>query len=159
MCRPVASRASLIAFSFASDAAVGEEEHVDVARRDLGEFRAETGARFRRHERVRVRQHLGLLLDGADDALVAMADVDAHQLAVEVDEPLAFRGPEVDAFGPRHRNRVDLRLRRPLEERVLPAERDDFVAGHLPPFNIASRFALNSLPGFHSGILSASATR
>jgi hypothetical protein len=26
-------------------------------------------------------------------------------------------------------------------------------------FSIASRFALNSLPGFHSGILSASATR
>src|SRR5262249_60097047 len=107
-----------------------------------------------------VRQHRCLFLDRTYHALVAVADVDAHQLAVEIDEPLAFRRPEVDAFRARHRNWIDLRLGRPLEQGVLPTERDDLVAGHLAvPFNIASRFALNSLPGFHSGILPASATR
>src|SRR5262249_17864095 len=77
-------------------AAVGEEEHVDVAWRDLGELRAEPGARLGGHERVRVGQRLDLLLHRAHDALVAVADVHAHQLAVEIDETLAFRRPEVD---------------------------------------------------------------
>src|SRR5207249_9414179 len=77
-------------------AAVGEEEDVDVARRDLGELRAEARARLGRHERVRVRERLDLLLDGPDDALVAVADVHAHQLAVEIDEPLSFGRPEVN---------------------------------------------------------------
>ena len=37
-------------------AAVGEEEHVDVAGRELGELGAELRARLRRHERVGVRE-------------------------------------------------------------------------------------------------------
>ena len=111
-------------------AAVGEEEDVDVAGRDLGQLRAQPRARLGRHERVGVGQHRRLVLDRLDHALVAVADVDAHQLAVEVDEALAFRRPEVDALGPRDRNRIDLRLRRPLEERVLLRQRDHLVAGH-----------------------------
>ena len=152
----------------------------------------EARARLGGHEGVRVRQHLRLLLNRADDALVAVADVHAHQLAVEVDEALPFRRPEVDALRACHRNRIDLGLRRPLEERVLLRKRNHLVAGHrflqrfgrhLQPrfrlrvdpdrrfttkatntrrlyfLSIASRFALNSLPGFQSGNLSACATR
>jgi hypothetical protein len=39
---------------------------------------------------------LRLLADGLDDALVAVSDVDGHELAVEVDEALAFRRVEVN---------------------------------------------------------------
>ena len=111
-------------------AAVGEEERVDVARRDLGELDPQPRPRLGRHERVRVGECRRLILDGLDDPLVAVADVDAHQLAVEVDEALAFRGPEVDALGARDRNRIDLRLRRPLVDRVLAGQGDDVFAGH-----------------------------
>jgi hypothetical protein len=79
----------------------------------------EPRARFGRHERVGVGQDRHLVLNRLDDPLVPVADVHAHQLAVEVDEPLPFRRPEVDALGARHGNRVDLRLGGPLEERVL----------------------------------------
>ena len=63
-------------------------------------------------------------------ALVAVADVDAHQLAVEVDEALPFRRPEVNALCARDRDGIDLGLRRPFEQRVLLGEIDDFLAGH-----------------------------
>src|SRR5439155_16284337 len=162
-------------------------------------------------------------------ALVAMADVHAHQLAVEVDEALAFGRPEVDALRAGHGDRIDFRLSGPLEERVLLRQRDHLFAGHCFRcdfgchltaffhndvggrslflttktrkkrrtrkkhlctllrdllrffvlswwhlflgrlhlllrgcsyfFSIASRLAWNSLPGFHSGNLSACATR
>src|SRR5213082_3198868 len=65
---------------------------------------------------VRAIQEQVEVLDRAHDARIAVADVHAHQLAVEVDEALAFRRPEVDALRSRHRNRIDFRLRRPLEE-------------------------------------------
>src|SRR5439155_22093102 len=64
-------------------ASVGEEEDVDVAGRDRCEPGAEAGPRLSRHERVRIGEHGCLLLDGAYDALVAVTDVHAHQLAVE----------------------------------------------------------------------------
>ena len=102
-------------------AAVGEEEAVDVAGRDLGELGAQPRARLGGHERIGVGEHRRLFLDRANDALVAVADVDAHQLAVEVDEALAFGRPEVDALRARDGNRIDLRLRGPLEDRVLAA--------------------------------------
>ena len=111
-------------------AAVCEEEHVDVARRDGSELRAQSCARFGRHERVRVREHRGLLLNRPDDALVAVADVDAHQLAVEIDVALVFRRPEVDALRARDGNRIHRGLRRPLEECVPATEFDDFFARH-----------------------------
>ena len=106
-------------------AAVGEEEDVDIAGRELGELRAQPPAHLRRHERVRIRHRRGLLLDRRDDAFVAVPGVDAHQLTVEVEVALAVRGPEVDALRARHRNRVDRSLRRPFEQRVLAAEVDD----------------------------------
>src|SRR5258708_14866429 len=91
-------------------AAVGEKEDVDVAWRDLGELRAQPRARFGGHKRIRVRQHLRLLVNRVDDALVAVTDVDAHQLAVEVDETLALGRPKIDSLRPSHPNRTELRM-------------------------------------------------
>ena len=125
-------------------AAVGEEEDVDVARRDLGQLLAQPGARLVGHERVDVGQLVGLRLDRVDDALVAVADVDAHQLRVEVEVALAVGRVEVDAFGPLNRNGIDRRLGRPLVQRVLPREVDDLlrrscqVARKLPSRNASS---------------------
>jgi hypothetical protein len=50
-------------------------------------------------------------------------------LAIEVDEALPFRRPEMNALGAGHGNGVDLGLGRPLEEGVLFGEVDDFLAG------------------------------
>ena len=111
-------------------AAVREEERVDVAGRELGELRSEPGARLGGHERVGVGERGGLLGDGLDDALVAVADVRAHQLAVEVEVALALGCPEPAALGARHGDRIDLCLGRPLEDRVALGELDDLVAGH-----------------------------
>ena len=111
-------------------AAVGEEEDVDVAGREARQLRPELRARLGGHERARVRQHRRLLGDRARHALVAVADVHAHQLAVEVEVALAFRRPEVHALGARHRDRIDGSLRGPFEDGVLAAEIDDLRAGH-----------------------------
>src|ERR1051325_6502465 len=80
-------------------ATVGEEEGVDVTRSDLRKFDAETRAHFGGHKRVRVRQDCCLLLDSTNHALVAMANVHAHELAVEIDVALAFGRPKINAFG------------------------------------------------------------
>ena len=83
-------------------AAVGEEEHVDVAWRERCELRPQPPADLRRHERVRVGHRRRLLLNGGNDALVAVSGVDAHQLTVEVEIALAVKGPEVHALGAGH---------------------------------------------------------
>src|SRR5580704_13326539 len=95
-------------------AAVGEEECVDVSRSNLGQLRAQPRAHFRSHERIRIGQRCRLLADRMDEALVAVSDVDGHELAIEVDEALAFRRVEIYPLGASHRNRVNLRLRRPF---------------------------------------------
>jgi hypothetical protein len=110
--------------------AVGEEKHVDVARRDLGELCAQARAGLGCHERVRVRKRGQLILDRPNHAFVAMTDVHAHQLAVEVDEPLAFGRVEVDPLRVRDGNRIHLRLRRPFEERMLLRQRNHLFSGH-----------------------------
>src|SRR5882724_5564575 len=116
-------------------AAVGEKEGIDVAGRDLGEFHTQSRAHFRGHERIRIRQYCGLFLNGAHHSLIAMPDVDAHQLAIEVDEALSFRRPKVNALGARYRDRIDCGLRGPLKERVPAAEFDDLIACHLLAFH------------------------
>ena len=108
--------------------AVGEEEHVDVAGGQFGELGAELRARLGGHERVGVCERFRLRLDRANDPLVAVADVDAHQLAVEVEVALPLGSPEIDALGARHRNGVNGALRGPLEKRVLATEIDDVGA-------------------------------
>src|SRR4029450_8801762 len=71
-----------------------------------------------------------LLADRVDDAPVAVADVDRHQLAVEVEDPLTLGRVEVDPLRPIDRDRVDRPLGGPREERVLPTEPDDLLARH-----------------------------
>ena len=111
-------------------AAVGEEERVDVAWRHVRELRTESRPRLGGHEGVGVGQRSGLVLDRPDHLRMAVPDIGAHQLAVEVEVPLALRRPEVHALRACHRNGIDGRLRRPFEDGVLPAQRDDLFAGH-----------------------------
>ena len=68
-----------------------------------------------------------LRLDGIDDALVAVADVDAHELRIEVHVALAVGVPEVDAFGVIDDQRRDGALRGPLVEGGLAREIDDLL--------------------------------
>ncbi len=91
-------------------AAEGEEHLVHVAGQDLGQLRPEPGADLGR-ERGLDELELGRLGgDGVDDAPVAVADVDRHQLAVEVDDPLPLGRVQVDALGVVDRDRVDRAL-------------------------------------------------
>jgi hypothetical protein len=72
-----------------------------------------------------------LVGDGFDDTIITMADVNRHQLAVEVDVALAFRRIEINSLGGGDRNGIDFRLRGPFVERVLLAKIDDFFTGEL----------------------------
>ena len=111
-------------------AAVGKEECVDVAGSNLSEFCAEASARLRCHKWVGIAECLRLLVHRVDHALVAVADIDRHQLAVEVDEALPFRRPEIDSFGAGDWDGIDLRLRRPLKQSVFLGEINNFLARH-----------------------------
>src|SRR5215204_5494886 len=85
--------------------AVREEESIDVARCQFCKLRAQTPAHFSGHEWICVSKRCRLLLNRTNHSLVAMTNVDAHQLAVEIDEALVFRRPEVDSLRARDRNR------------------------------------------------------
>jgi hypothetical protein len=111
-------------------AAVGEEEDVDVTGRERRQFGAQARARLGGHEGIGIGQLRGLILDGLDHPRIGVADVDAHQLRVEVDVALALRGPEIDALGPRNGNGIHVRLRRPFEEGVALGERHHLGTGH-----------------------------
>src|SRR5882672_12851123 len=111
-------------------AAVGEKEGVDVTGCDLRELYAQPRAHFRGHERVGIRKDRSLLLNRPNHTLVTVPDIHAHQLAIEVDETLAFRRPEVDSLCTGYGNWVDCGLGGPLEERVPAAEIDDLLARH-----------------------------
>ncbi len=110
--------------------AEGEEEFLEVARHHFGQFPADLGAYSRGHAWPGVHQLFGLRFDRVNYAPVAVADVDAHQLRVEIEVSLAVGVPEVDAFALRHRDRVDGALRRPRKERMLFGEFYDFFGGH-----------------------------
>jgi hypothetical protein len=95
--------------------AIGEEEDVDIARRELCQLRAKPCTRLGRHAAWRhVTELRGLLLNGFDHAWIAVADVHRHQLTVEVDVSLSFGRVEVNAFRTLDRNRIDGALRRPF---------------------------------------------
>src|ERR1017187_7800639 len=107
LCRPVKKRASLMAFSLAS-APPFVKKKVSISPGVISASFAPSRAL----------------------TSVAMSDVHRHQLAVEIDEALPFRRPEIDALCPSHRNRIDLGLCRPLKQCVLPGEIDDLSARH-----------------------------
>ena len=111
--------------------ATEREEHlVHVARQDLGELGPELGPDLGREGRLHVLQLGRLGGDGVDDALVAVADVDRHQLAVEVEDPAALGRVEVDAFRPVDGDRVQGALHGPREDGVFARERHDLLAAH-----------------------------
>ncbi len=107
-----------------------EEDLVHVARQDLGQLRAEPSPDLGRERRLDELELGRLGGDRVDHAPIAVADVDRHQLAVEVEDPVAFGRVQVDPFGVIDGDRVEGALDRPREERVLPRQRDDLLAGH-----------------------------
>ena len=111
-------------------AAEREEDLVHVAGQDLGELGPEPGPDLGRERRLDVLQLVRLCGDGVDDPSVAVADVDRHQLAVEVEDPLTLGRVQVDALGVVDGDRVDGPLDRPREDRVLLGEGGDLRAGH-----------------------------
>src|SRR5260221_6080568 len=111
-------------------AAICKKERINIARSNLRQLRSQPRPRLRSHERIGIGQHRRLLGNSPDDALIAVSNVYRHQLAVEVDEALPFRSPEINAPRPRHRNGIDLRLRRPLKQRVFLREINNLLAGH-----------------------------
>ena len=111
-------------------AAVRKEEGVNIARSDLCQLHPQPRPRFRRHERIGISQRRCLLRNGLDDPLIAVSNVHRHQLAVEVDEALPFRRPEINALSPRHRDGIDFGLRRPLIQCVFLSKIDHLLAGH-----------------------------
>src|SRR5581483_6614704 len=130
--------------------AVGEEKRVNIARRDLGQLGAQPRAWLGCHERVGIGQHARLLGNSVDHALVTVADVHAHQLAVEINEALPFRRPEVNALGAGDRYRIHFRLRRPFEQRVLLGEINNFLAAHRRYCGSSSHDVLKTKPRIHA---------
>ena len=104
---------------------------LDVARQELGHLLAEQGSLLVRHERRDVGQAFGLPVHRVGHAAVAVPDVHAHQLAVEVDVALPVHAPEVDALRPLDRDRRGLRLCLPVVERVPLGELDDLFGREL----------------------------
>ncbi len=110
--------------------AEGEEDLVHIAGEDLGELLPEQAADLR-GERGLDELELGRLLgDRVDDTPIAVTDVDRHQLAVEIEDPLPLRRVEPDALCVVDDDRVDRALDRPGEEGVRAVEGDDLLAGH-----------------------------
>ena len=128
LCRPVASRASLIAFSFASAPEFVKNDmqrSPGVTSSSSRPSRERDSVRHRRPDRAEL---VGLLLDRRDDLRVLVPDVDVDELRREVEVALAVVVPEVAALGAGDRDRVDRVLRRPRVEDVLLRVLDDLRA-------------------------------
>jgi len=89
-------------------AAIGEEAHLQVAGRHLGQQPAQRAARLVGEARRDVAQLGGLLLDRRDYAGVLVAQVAVDELRGEIEVALAGVVPEVASLGPRDGQRVDL---------------------------------------------------
>jgi hypothetical protein len=112
--RPEYWRAALTAFSLASAPPRVKKKRVDVAGHELGEQLAEAGPRRGRQARGDEQQlAVELALHRLDHLGVRVADVDAHQLAVEVEVALAVGRVEVHALGALDDQRVDGAALRP----------------------------------------------
>ena len=109
--------------------AEGEEHLVDVAREERRQPGPQPRPGLVGHEGADVRQRLRLALDRFDDPPVAVACIDGHQLAVEVEEPSAVRGVEVDPLGARDGQGLEACLGRPVVQRVAQAELGDLLRG------------------------------
>jgi len=107
-----------------------EEDLVEITGQDLRELLPEAGPGLGGEGRLDVLQLRRLGRDRVDHPAVAVADVDGHQLAVEVEDPLALRGVEIDPFGVIDRDRVDRALGGPGEERVGARQPNDLLGRH-----------------------------
>ena len=94
-------------------AAEREEKLFEITRHHVGEFFAKSGAHFTRHTWSGIHQLFGLLLNRLNHPLIAVTDVDAHQLRIEIEIALAMSIPKINALPFRHRDRVDRVLGRP----------------------------------------------
>ena len=89
------------------------EELVDVAGCDLTQEFSETGPRFSGGARPSEEELVGLRFDRFDDLGVAVTDVHAHQLGIEIDVALAIGIPEVNTLRAIDRHRVHAALSGP----------------------------------------------
>ena len=124
-----------------------EERLLDVAGPQRRELAPEESALLVGEQRRDVREALGLAPDRLDDLPISVPDVDAHQLAVQIQVALAVDVPEVDALGASDRDRSGGGLRRPVVHRVALGELDDLLSRqrpgslvhHVPRFHIMSQ--------------------
>ena len=127
-CRPVAWRAILIAFSFASAPPLVKKKtsmSPGASSASLAPSRARGSCAM---NGLAYASCSACSLDRPHHALVPVADVHAHQLRVEVQVARAVGRVEVDALRPLDRDRIDRVLGRPFVERVLARESDDLLA-------------------------------
>ncbi len=92
--------------------AQGEEDlRQRLLRCDLCHHFARQGPDTGRHARRGIGKLRRLLLHGPDDALIPMADIDAHGHRVEIQVAPVVHVPEMDALGALHHNGIDPGLR------------------------------------------------
>ena len=127
----------------------GVEERVQVTGNQFcqahREFRADLGC----HAGVGIRQRGGLILNGFDHLGMAVADVHAHQLTVEIDPALSFGSVQVDALGAHDRQWINFASRAPREQAVLLARVDHFTRTHVPSGCVGSMGCVGVLGGVH----------
>src|SRR4029077_1511902 len=75
-----------------------EEDFVEVAGQQPGQLLAKTRADLGDERRLDELQPRGLLDDGVDNPPVAVTDVHGHQLAVEIENAVAFGREQPDAL-------------------------------------------------------------
>src|SRR5208282_5068067 len=84
---------------------------------------------------------------------IAVSNVHRHQLAVEVNEAFPFGRPEINALGSSHGDRIDLRLCRPLIQRVFLSEIDHLLAGHAGNRSYSSHKIVRTYSGVAQNVL------
>ena len=94
---------------------------------DLGQELMQPGPRLGHEMRHHIGQLLGLLPNGGQHTRIPVADIDAHQLRVEVKKAFAVGRPEVHALSVVNAERLHRLLRRPFVQAVLPSQAYNLV--------------------------------
>ena len=85
------------------------------------------GPRLGHEMRHHIGKLLGLLPNGGQNTRIPVADIDAHQLRVEVKKAFAVGRPEVHALSVVNAERLHRLLRRPFVQAVLPSQAYNLV--------------------------------
>ncbi len=125
-------------------AAECEEHLVEIAGEQSGELLAETRPNLGDERGLDELQACRLLDHRVDHTLVAVPDVDRHQLAVEVEDAPALRRVQPHAFGVVDRNRINGALDGPREEGVVLRQPCDLLAGHTALRHLDGHIVLGS---------------